>query len=129
MLKYSLTVKLLTEHHLEFISLKGGCTGSLSLHLSKYHIVGSHVLEITCHGSFVHEGLKMMTDGSYVSLYVIVFSREIKALQEIEDNPYVSITVTELSCYLYVYVDALCPSQQFFSHVRTISSLFLLNQC
>ena len=23
-----MTVKLLTEHHLEFVSLKGGCTGS-----------------------------------------------------------------------------------------------------
>ena len=27
-LEYSLTVKLLTEHHLEFLSLKKGCTGS-----------------------------------------------------------------------------------------------------
>ena len=27
-LKYSLTVKLLTEHHLEFLSLKGGFTDS-----------------------------------------------------------------------------------------------------
>ena len=27
-LEYSLTVKLLTEHHLEFLSLKRGCTGS-----------------------------------------------------------------------------------------------------
>ena len=27
-LEYSMTVKLLTEHHLEFQSLKGGCTGS-----------------------------------------------------------------------------------------------------
>ena len=26
--EYSMTVKLLTEHHLEFLSLKGGCTGS-----------------------------------------------------------------------------------------------------
>ena len=26
-LKYSMSVKLLTEHHLEFLSLKGGCTG------------------------------------------------------------------------------------------------------
>ena len=26
-LEYSLSVKLLTEHHLEFVSLKGGCTG------------------------------------------------------------------------------------------------------
>ena len=27
-LEYSMTVKLTTEHHLEFLSLKGGCTGS-----------------------------------------------------------------------------------------------------
>ena len=33
-------VKLLTEHHLEFLSLKGGCTTPLSLHMSKCHIVG-----------------------------------------------------------------------------------------
>ena len=41
-LEYSLTVKLLTEHHLEFLTLKGGYTG-LSLHLSKCHIVGNHM--------------------------------------------------------------------------------------
>ena len=28
MLEYSMIVKLLTEHHLVFLSLKGGCTGS-----------------------------------------------------------------------------------------------------
>ena len=27
-LEYSMSVKLLTEHHLEFLILKGGCTGS-----------------------------------------------------------------------------------------------------
>ena len=27
-LEYSMSVKLLTEHHLEFLSLKGSCTGS-----------------------------------------------------------------------------------------------------
>ena len=27
-LEYSMTVKLLAEHHLVFLSLKGGCTGS-----------------------------------------------------------------------------------------------------
>ena len=26
--EYSMSVKLLTEHRLEFVSLKGGCTGS-----------------------------------------------------------------------------------------------------
>ena len=33
--------KLLTEHHLEFLSLKGGCGGFPSLHLSKCQIVGN----------------------------------------------------------------------------------------
>ena len=27
-LEHYMTVKLLTKHHLEFVSLKGGCTGS-----------------------------------------------------------------------------------------------------
>ena len=38
-----MTVKLLTEHHLEFLSLKGGCTGSSESTLVKIlHIVGNH---------------------------------------------------------------------------------------
>ena len=41
-------VQLLTEHHLEFLSLKGGCRGlSESLHLSKCQIVGN-----LCGGSY-----------------------------------------------------------------------------
>ena len=40
-------VKLLTEHHLEFLSLKGGCTGS-----SESAFQNATLLEITCHGSF-----------------------------------------------------------------------------
>ena len=56
-------VKLLTEHHLEFLSLKGGCRGSSesTVHMSKCHIVGNlisfsvdkapgietHVLDVT----------------------------------------------------------------------------------
>ena len=35
-------VKLLTEHHLEFLSLTGGCTGSSE---------SATLLEITCRGS------------------------------------------------------------------------------
>ena len=38
-------VKLLTEHHLEFLSLKGGCRGSSESTLVK-------MLEIPCRGSF-----------------------------------------------------------------------------
>ena len=36
-------VKLVTEHDLEFLSLKGGCTGSSESTLVKKHIVGNHV--------------------------------------------------------------------------------------
>ena len=37
-------VKLLTEHHLEFLSLKGGCRGwSESTHVKKPHCWKSHV--------------------------------------------------------------------------------------
>ena len=35
-----MAIKLLTEHYLEFLSLKGGCTGSSE---RKCHIVGNHM--------------------------------------------------------------------------------------
>ena len=37
-------VELLTKHHLEFLSLKGGCTGSSE---------STTLLEISCHSSFL----------------------------------------------------------------------------
>ena len=43
-----MSVKLLTEHHLEFLSLKGGCTGSSETTLVKKHIVGNHVMAHFC---------------------------------------------------------------------------------
>ena len=48
-----MSVKLLTEHHLEFLSLKGGCTGSSEStlvkmpHFWKSH-VKVHVLKLNC---------------------------------------------------------------------------------
>ena len=36
--------KQLTEHHLEFLSLKGGCTGSFEFIHVKYHIDGNHMM-------------------------------------------------------------------------------------
>ena len=43
-LEYSINVKLLTEHHLEFLRLKGGCTGSSESILVKMpHCWKSHV--------------------------------------------------------------------------------------
>ena len=42
-LEYSMIIKLLTEHHFEFLPLKGTAQARLSLHLSKCHIVGNHM--------------------------------------------------------------------------------------
>ena len=43
-LEYSMTLRLLTKHHLEFLSLKGGCTGSSKSTLVKIlHCWKSHV--------------------------------------------------------------------------------------
>ena len=43
-LEYSMTIKLLTEDYLEFLSLKGGCTGSSESKLVKMpHCWKSHV--------------------------------------------------------------------------------------
>ena len=42
-LEYSMSVELLTEHHLEFLSLKNALQTRLSQHMSKYHIVVNHI--------------------------------------------------------------------------------------
>ena len=38
--------KLLTEHYLEFVSLKGGCRGLSESTLVKMQIVGNHMLRL-----------------------------------------------------------------------------------
>ena len=48
-LEYSMGVKLLTEEYLEFLSLKGGCTGSSESTLVKMqHCWKSHVVAQMC---------------------------------------------------------------------------------
>ena len=41
-----MSVKQLNEHHLEFLSLKGDCTGLSESTLSKCHIVGKHMSQL-----------------------------------------------------------------------------------
>ena len=46
-------VKLLTEHHLEFLSLKGGCTGSSeSTHVKIPHCWKSHAAAHSIYSQF-----------------------------------------------------------------------------
>ena len=47
-LESPMTVKLLSEQHLEFLSLKGGWAVLSSLYLSKCHIVGNHLSRLIC---------------------------------------------------------------------------------
>ena len=57
-------VKPLTEHHLEFLSLKGGCTGFSESTLAKLqHCLKSGVAAQKCHNS---DGFKMKQKGPYM---------------------------------------------------------------
>ena len=54
-LEYSMTVKLLIKRHLEFLSLKRGCTGSSeSIHVKMPHCWKSHVAAHMCKASHMH---------------------------------------------------------------------------
>ena len=47
MLEFSMSVKLLTEHHLEFLRLNDGCTGSSeSIYVKMPHCWKSHVAHL-----------------------------------------------------------------------------------
>ena len=52
-LEYSMIVKLMTEHHLEFLSLKEGCTGSSEFTLVIIPHCWNHMLRLIFNlGSF-----------------------------------------------------------------------------
>ena len=56
-----MSVKLLTEHHFESLSLKGGCTKSCQ---------NAALLEITCHGSYGNILLVLCQKCGYKELFV-----------------------------------------------------------
>ena len=62
-------MKLLIEHHLEFLSLKGGCTGWTESTLVKL----PHVLEITGHSSYVLSESKANVVADKLGVATIVF--------------------------------------------------------
>ena len=49
-------VKLLTEHHLEFLNLKVGCRARPSLHMPKCHIVGNLMHWLNCNSVVFTKG-------------------------------------------------------------------------
>ena len=57
-----MSVKLLTEHHLEFLSLKGGCIGSSESTLVKMpHCWKSHVAAHLYSATVYHKALPVQT--------------------------------------------------------------------
>ena len=58
LLEYSMTVKLLTEQHLKFLSLKGGCTGlSESTQAKMPRCWKTHAVAHICHFSRIRINL------------------------------------------------------------------------
>ena len=60
-LDYSMSGKLLTDYRLEFLSYKGGCTGSAESNLSKCDIVGNHMSRLTC----INHGRELFSPMTY----------------------------------------------------------------
>ena len=84
-LEYSRSVKLLTEHHLEFLSLKGGSTGSSkSTHVKMSHCRKSHV------AAHISSELTHVST-SYLFLYQII-SLQFQVLLEVK--------VTEIEIFI-----------------------------
>ena len=92
-LEYSINIKLLTEHHLEFLSLREGCTGSLSLHMSKYHIVGNHMSRLI----YIHPH-----DPQLDSAVVVVVGGGGTAVEYVNDVPVVISCGVVVVCVVVV---------------------------
>ena len=62
-----MTVKLLTEHHLELLSLKGGCTGSSEStlvkmpHCWKSHVTAQMISTLILQLPLIQEGMLSVT--------------------------------------------------------------------
>ena len=94
-----MSVKLLTEHHLEFLSLKGGCTGSSEStlvkipHCCKSHVTAHLYTDGFCHLEgynnigLVHYTLKGVIDFNFqILLYSILCSWKGFSLQTVQPN-------------------------------------------
>ena len=82
-----MNIKLPTEHHLEFLSLKAGCTGSSeSTHVKMPHCLKSHVVAHICcyYRKLIYLNCRLLEveDGSQLM-------EETIALSEVKDAPVV----------------------------------------
>ena len=100
-LEYSMTVKLLTKHHLEFLSLTGGCTGSSeSTHvrmpncLKSYatdHFIYSRVSSISKVGSKLGKMSQNLSSAA-----VVTGALRVKGQGDTEEDIYTRLAAEEL---------------------------------
>ena len=96
-----MSVKLLTEHHLECLRLKEAVQARLSLHLSKCHIVGNHMSRLICVYTFQRASNK--DAGQTALMYKLLFflvlrmqrSRVFAKTRPIYQFPFKWISATE----------------------------------
>ena len=78
-----MSVKLLTEHHLEFLSLKGGCTGwSESTLVKMPHCWKSQ----SCHGSIIIYGMHSLIRGFFLFFRKLFIHNQAELVQFINCN-------------------------------------------
>ena len=93
-LEYSMIVKLLTEHLLEFLSLKGGCRGSSESTLIKMpHCWQSHALALN---------LCKCTSAFQVPSHVIFFRRS--AVFKQEEKPTLKLSYQKHAHGVYLFI-------------------------
>ena len=77
--EYSMTGKLLTEHHLKFLSLKGGCTGSSEStlveipHGWKSHAAAHFAFPLLPHCSFLLNPFLAIPDNHRLFAHLIIY--------------------------------------------------------
>ena len=73
-LEYYMIVKLLTEHHLEFLSLKGGCRGlSESTHVKMPPCWKSHATAQLCHSISTIADVKWPHSNVEIDCFAVLF--------------------------------------------------------
>ena len=101
-LEYSMIVKLLTERHLEFLSLKGGCRGSSESTLVKMsNCWKSHALAQLSNWFSVHK-----------SIFCVCEQRSLRRISSCSSGPYVVAyairpeTSQAMQCLCLVYASS-----------------------
>ena len=142
-----MTVKLLTEHHLEFLSLKGDGRGSSeSTHVKMSHCWKSHALAqiyfIILSSKLNRQivGIQMRCNCAPLVAYLFLFCYERDFMFSLSDNNQAGVIITVNSTdgslnidypYIKQMVDQIYPTE--FSQIRSISlilkSPFLTYTC